>query len=66
MLRAGQLTLGPRTSAGYLHMYCPMVPGGGGDWMQRKEPLRNPYWGSEMLECGEVVARHPEKAEVGQ
>jgi Cu(I)/Ag(I) efflux system membrane fusion protein len=32
-----------------------MVPGGGGDWMQPGGDLQNPYWGSEMLTCGELV-----------
>jgi Cu(I)/Ag(I) efflux system membrane fusion protein len=32
-----------------------MVPGGGGDWMQPGGELANPYWGDEMLRCGEVV-----------
>lgn len=39
----------------YSHMFCPMVKGGGGDWLQKNSELRNPYWGSEMLTCGEVV-----------
>lgn len=29
--------------------YCPMVKA---HWLQRKGPLRNPYYGSSMLECG--------------
>jgi Cu(I)/Ag(I) efflux system membrane fusion protein len=32
-----------------------MVPGGGGDWLQGDEALLNPYFGSEMLRCGEEV-----------
>lgn len=33
--------------------YCPMERA---DWLQsNKEPIRNPYHGSEMLTCGEVV-----------
>ena len=27
----------------------------GGGWLQKKGPLRNPYYGSQMLECGEFV-----------
>jgi Cu(I)/Ag(I) efflux system membrane fusion protein len=30
---------------------CPMAPKPG-VWIQSKGPLRNPYYGSEMLECG--------------
>ena len=36
-------------------MFCPMVKGGAGDWLQQNDVLRNPYYGSEMLECGERV-----------
>jgi hypothetical protein len=34
---------------------CPMAPKPG-LWMQLQEPLRNPYFGSEMLDCGEEIA----------
>lgn len=37
-------------------MHCPMVPA---DWLQTDESLRNPYYGSEMLRCGEETARLP-------
>lgn len=38
-----------------LRMYCPMVYGDrGADWLQRSEPLRNPYFGAMMLKCGEI------------
>ena len=37
------------------HYYCPMVQGGGGDWMQPGGEIANPYWGEEMLRCGELV-----------
>ena len=55
MLRAATVARGPKTAAELTHYYCPMVPGGGGDWMQPGGELQNPYWGSEMLTCGEVV-----------
>jgi hypothetical protein len=32
--------------------HCPMVDG---DWIQEGKEVRNPYYGSEMLECGEVT-----------
>ena len=34
--------------------YCPMAKPPG-LWLQQKGPLRNPYYGSEMLTCGEEV-----------
>lgn len=40
-------------------MFCPMVKGGGGDWLQPTDELRNPYWGSQMLTCGDVVRTLP-------
>jgi uncharacterized membrane protein len=35
---------------------CPMAPKPG-LWIQLEPPLRNPYFGEEMLECGTEVAR---------
>lgn len=55
MLQAATVVRGPKTAAKLTHYYCPMVPGGGGDWMQSGGELQNPYWGSEMLTCGELV-----------
>lgn len=55
MLRAATVARGPRTAKTLVHFYCPMVPGGGGDWMQPGGELANPYWGDEMLRCGEIV-----------
>jgi Cu(I)/Ag(I) efflux system membrane fusion protein len=43
----------------FTHFYCPMVPGGGGDWLQADDKLLNPYFGSEMLRCGEKVHEFP-------
>jgi Cu(I)/Ag(I) efflux system membrane fusion protein len=43
----------------YSQMFCPMVKGGGGDWLQPNTELRNPYWGSRMLTCGDVVRQFP-------
>jgi Cu(I)/Ag(I) efflux system membrane fusion protein len=55
MLRAAIYARGPKTAKALTHYYCPMVPGGGGDWMQPGGELANPYWGDEMLRCGEIV-----------
>ncbi|TWU39873.1 Cation efflux system protein CusB precursor [Novipirellula aureliae] len=55
MLKAATVARGPKTAVKLTHYYCPMVPGGGGDWMQPGGDLQNPYWGSEMLTCGELV-----------
>lgn len=55
MIRSAYQVRGTSSSTSMIHYFCPMVPGGGGDWLQSQEPLRNPYWGAEMLSCGEMV-----------
>jgi Cu(I)/Ag(I) efflux system membrane fusion protein len=37
------------------HQYCPMANNDkGAYWLSEEEPIRNPYFGDEMLTCGEV------------
>lgn len=45
--------------AGLDVVYCSMAQGG---WLQKTGPIRNPYHGSEMLACGEVVSGPGKKA----
>jgi Cu(I)/Ag(I) efflux system membrane fusion protein len=41
-----------------IRMHCPMAAKNrGADWLQSTEELRNPYFGSAMLTCGEIVER---------
>lgn len=40
---------------GFARAYCPMYDGGS-NWVQRDGPVRNPFYGSEMLTCGVVDA----------
>lgn len=36
--------------------YCPMANDGkGGYWLSAQKEIKNPYYGSEMMECGEVT-----------
>ena len=37
---------------------CPMAPKPGqtASWIQIQGPLRNPYYGSQMIDCGSEVA----------
>ena len=46
---------GKESKQSFTHFFCPMVEGGGGDWLQPGGDLRNPYKGSEMLTCGKKV-----------
>ena len=40
-----------------LQMHCPMAfEGKGANWLQREEPLLNPYFGATMLNCGTMQA----------
>ena len=43
------------TREGFVVMHCPMVKGGGGDWLQtaaHAEHVMNPYFGAKMPHCG--------------
>ncbi|MCK6575323.1 hypothetical protein L6V77_30020 [Myxococcota bacterium] len=40
----------PETKAKYMVVHCDMAPG---TWVQRHRTIRNPYYGAEMLECGD-------------
>jgi Cu(I)/Ag(I) efflux system membrane fusion protein len=51
-----------RADTVFTHFYCPMVPGGGGDWLQPDDKLLNPYFGAEMLRCGEKVHELPARS----
>jgi len=33
-------------------MNCPMVKGGGGDWLSTDGKVNNPYFGAKMPHCG--------------
>lgn len=40
------------------YQHCPMFENGA-DWLSREKPIRNPYYGSEMLTCGKTTATIP-------
>jgi Cu(I)/Ag(I) efflux system membrane fusion protein len=52
------------SQAVFTHFFCPMVPGGAGDWLQPDDKLLNPYFGSKMLRCGEKVRALPPAGQV--
>jgi hypothetical protein len=36
--------------------HCPMAnKGDGGDWLASEKKIQNPYYGSEMMECGAIL-----------
>lgn len=39
---------------GFFVAHCPMVKGGGGDWLATKKAIENPYYGSQMYSCGTI------------
>ncbi len=42
-------------NVGLYRQYCPMaLNDSGAYWLSREEEIRNPYFGSKMLECGEI------------
>lgn len=50
---------GKEADSVFRHFFCPMVKEGEGDWLQSTSTLSNPYYGSEMLRCGELVREIP-------
>ncbi|MEQ9408923.1 MAG: efflux RND transporter periplasmic adaptor subunit [Fuerstiella sp.] len=55
VVQLAALVRGTTDDKPYYQMFCPMVKGGAGDWLQSDNRLQNPYWGAQMLECGDVV-----------
>lgn len=44
------------TSGTVFVQHCPMAnDGDGGDWLAAENIIQNPYYGSEMMECGAVL-----------
>lgn len=56
---------GEEATGAYVHFYCPMVEEGPGDWLQSGDDLTNPYFGSQMLKCGERVRTLPPRGSAG-
>ncbi|MCA9263490.1 MAG: efflux RND transporter periplasmic adaptor subunit [Planctomycetales bacterium] len=50
---------GTQAEQPFNHFFCPMVKQGEGDWLQADDLLSNPYWGSQMLRCGDLVRTIP-------
>ncbi len=50
---------GRQAEQSFTHFFCPHVQSGGGDWLQANDELINPYYGSQMLRCGNTVQTFP-------
>lgn len=38
------------------YQHCPMAnQGKGGSWLSKEEAIKNPYYGSQMLDCGKTI-----------
>ncbi|MCC9602507.1 efflux RND transporter periplasmic adaptor subunit [Stieleria sp. JC731] len=55
VVRLATIARGESAKQPFHQFFCPMVKQGEGDWLQDNDLLSNPYWGSEMLRCGELV-----------
>ncbi len=45
--------------AGYVAVHCPIADDGqGADWVQKEGDIANPYLGTAMKECGEIIETH--------
>lgn len=44
-----------KSSQGLYWQYCPMANNNkGAHWLSKEEAIKNPYYGSKMMSCGEV------------
>ncbi|HXH99356.1 MAG TPA: DUF3347 domain-containing protein [Sphingobacteriaceae bacterium] len=51
----GMISSGAISAGKIYKQYCPMAyEGNGAYWLASEPEIRNPYYGDEMLECGEV------------
>jgi len=42
----------------YFQQFCPMANDGkGAYWLSEKETIQNPYFGSQMISCGETIEK---------
>jgi Cu(I)/Ag(I) efflux system membrane fusion protein len=42
----------------YYRQFCPMASGGkGAYWLSENQTIRNPYFGDQMMSCGETIER---------
>jgi hypothetical protein len=45
-----------KTNTPVYYQFCPMANGGkGANWLSKEKAVKNPYYGSQMLSCGNTV-----------
>ena len=66
VLRLSTQVRGVGVDQPFKQYFCPMVKQGEGDWLQAEGELVNPYYGSAMLHCGELVRTIPPRSEEPQ
>jgi hypothetical protein len=45
-----------KTETPVYYQFCPMANGGkGANWLSKEKPIKNPYYGSQMMSCGKTV-----------
>ncbi|HCS50523.1 MAG TPA: metal transporter, partial [Planctomycetaceae bacterium] len=66
ILTLSTMVRGEQANQSFQHFFCPMVKQGEGDWLQSEGQLRNPYYGEEMLRCGELVRTIPVHSDMQQ
>lgn len=45
-----------KTEVPVYYQFCPMANGGkGANWLSKEKPIKNPYYGSQMMSCGKTV-----------
>ena len=45
-----------KTETPVYYQFCPMANDGkGANWLSKEKPIKNPYYGSQMMSCGKTV-----------
>lgn len=55
IVKLSTMLRGSTASEPFHQFFCPMVKQGAGDWLQASDKIANPYFGSEMPRCGDLV-----------
>ena len=59
IIKLASVARGSQGQQAFQQLFCPMVEGGSGDWLQAETTPANPYWGDKMTTCAIVVRSLP-------